>query len=336
VLGTRRVGGPACIEQPRWVGDWGALTYIGLRSTSAGIGALAFGFTLGLVVTYSLADAGRRSVPARLSDVETAFRNFRPPFRSQTPSGFQLASLETPFGSDFSVENLDSAAQGARGVFGNRFLSGERPDSFDERFGGDADSAETTTADEAARGRSVPKRATSSSIVNTAKKQIRTAALSQDVGSFPNADSRTAIYDIAARTVYLPNGRRLEAHSGLGSFMDDPRYINVKARGPTPPNVYNLTLREQLFHGVRAIRLNPIDDSKMFGRDGILAHTYMLGSKGQSNGCVSFSDYNAFLNAYLTGEIDRLVVVEHLATTPDSDTASGWIPGIIKDLFRRS
>ena len=41
-------------------------------------------------------------------------------------------------------------------------------------------------------------------------------------------DSRTAIYDITARTVYMPDGRRLEAHSGLGDRMDDPRYVNVK------------------------------------------------------------------------------------------------------------
>ena len=56
--------------------------------------------------------------------------------------------------------------------------------------------------------------------------------------------SRTAIYDITARTVYLPNGRRLEAHSGLGDHMDDPRYVNVRMTGPTPPNVYELKLRE--------------------------------------------------------------------------------------------
>jgi hypothetical protein len=222
VLGTRRVGGPACIEQPRRVGDWGALIHIGLRSISAGIGALVFGFALGLVVTYSLADAGRRSVHARLSGVETAPESFDilPP--SQTPSGFQLGSLETPLGSDFSVENLDSATHGARGVFGDRFLSGERPDSFDECFGGEVDSAEITTADEATSGRSVPKRANSSSIVNTAKKQIRTAALSQDVGSLPNADSHTAIYDIAARTVYLPNGRRLERIPGSAASWTIP------------------------------------------------------------------------------------------------------------------
>ncbi|MHB1208055.1 MAG: DUF2778 domain-containing protein [Rhodospirillaceae bacterium] len=134
--------------------------------------------------------------------------------------------------------------------------------------------------------------------------------------ALPDPNSRTAVYDISARTVYLPSGKKLEAHSGLGDKMDDPRYIHVKMRGPTPPNVYELTLREKLFHGVRAIRLNPVDDGKMFGRDGMLAHTYMLGPNGQSNGCVSFKDYRAFLNAYLRGEVDRLVVVSHLGDAP--------------------
>ena len=67
---------------------------------------------------------------------------------------------------------------------------------------------------------------------------------------------------------------------------------------------------------VRAIRLQPVDDNKMFGRDGILAHTYMLGPNGQSNGCVSFRDYSKFLTAFMRGEVDRLVVVAHLGNTP--------------------
>ena len=98
-----------------------------------------------------------------------------------------------------------------------------------------------------------------------------------DTPTLPGVDSRTAVYDISARTVYLPGGRKLEAHSGLGDKMDDPRYVAVKNRGPTPPNVYDLSLREQPFHGVRAIRLTPVDEGKMFGRDGMLAHSYMLG-----------------------------------------------------------
>ena len=144
--------------------------------------------------------------------------------------------------------------------------------------------------------------------------------------------SRTAIYDITARTVYLPNGRRLEAHSGLGEHMDDLRYVNVRMKGPTPPNVYQLRMRESLFHGVRAIRLIPTDGTKMYGRAGILAHSYMLGPSGQSNGCVSFSNYAEFLDAYQRGEINRLVVVERLAEAPSPKTASDWL----KDIFRGS
>lgn len=125
-------------------------------------------------------------------------------------------------------------------------------------------------------------------------------------------DSRTAVYDIAARTVYMPDGTRLEAHSGLGKHRDDPQSVNKKNRGPTPPNVYDLTMRERLFHGVRAIRLNPVAGSTMHGRDGILAHTYMLGSTGQSFGCVSFKDYNKFLQAFLRGEVTRMIVAPRL------------------------
>ncbi len=148
--------------------------------------------------------------------------------------------------------------------------------------------------------------------------------------------SRTAIYDITARTVYLPNGRRLEAHSGLGDQMDDPRYVKERSTGPTPPNVYELKLRETLFHGVRAIRLIPADGSKMHGRDGILAHSYLLGPSGQSNGCVSFSDYSAFLDAFLRGGVDRLVVVQRLAEPPPAQTASDWLSDKLRDIFRRS
>jgi hypothetical protein len=122
----------------------------------------------------------------------------------------------------------------------------------------------------------------------------------------------TAVYDIAARTVHLPNGKRLEAHSGLGDKLDDPRYVNVKMRGATPPNVYELKPREQLFHGVQALRLVPIGTGELYGRTGLLAHTFMLGPNGDSNGCVSIRDYDAFLQAYQNGEIKRLVVVAGL------------------------
>jgi Protein of unknown function (DUF2778) len=132
----------------------------------------------------------------------------------------------------------------------------------------------------------------------------------------PMRDSGTAIYDIVAHTVYMPDGERLEAHSGLGRMLDDPHYASQKGRGPTPPNTYDLTLRSGSFHGVQALRLNPAADSKMYGRDGILAHTYMLGPSGQSFGCVSFKNYSEFLRAFQRGEVKRLVVVPHLQSPP--------------------
>ncbi len=143
------------------------------------------------------------------------------------------------------------------------------------------------------------------------------------VASFPaEASGKTAIYDIETHAVYLPGGDVLEAHSGLGEHMDDVRYVQVRSRGPTPPNVYALTLRDKPFHGVQAIRLTPVSTSNMFGRAGILAHPYMLGPNGQSNGCVSIQNYPKFLEAYLNGQIDRLIVVPRLASTPEIVKAS--------------
>ncbi|WP_395665524.1 DUF2778 domain-containing protein [Methylocella sp.] len=128
----------------------------------------------------------------------------------------------------------------------------------------------------------------------------------------PGVDRQTAVYDISARTVYMPDGTRLEAHSGLGDKMDDPRHVHVSMRGPTPPDVYELSLREQLFHGVQALRLTPIGGGRQYGRNGFLAHTYMLGPSGASNGCVSFRNYAAFLRAFQMGQIRRLIVVSRL------------------------
>ena len=125
-------------------------------------------------------------------------------------------------------------------------------------------------------------------------------------------DRTTAVYDITAHKVYMPDGTALEAHSGLGALLDDPRHADVKMRGVTPPAVYDLQPREAMFHGVEALRLIPEDESQALGRDGLLAHSYMLGPNGDSNGCVSFKDYQAFLQAYKSHEITRLAVVERL------------------------
>jgi hypothetical protein len=132
-------------------------------------------------------------------------------------------------------------------------------------------------------------------------------------------DSLTAVYDISARTVYMPNGTRLEAHSGMGALMDDPRYVGERDVGPTPPNVYDLKPRERPFHGVKALRMIPQDESATLGRDGLLTHSYLLGPNGDSNGCVSFKNYDKFLIAFQNGEVKRLVVVTSLS---EATTAS--------------
>jgi hypothetical protein len=139
---------------------------------------------------------------------------------------------------------------------------------------------------------------------------IPNPAKASAMGNAAPYDRSTAVYDISARTVYLPDGTKLEAHSGLGSKLDDPRYVHVRMLGATPPHVYDLEPREALFHGVPALRLKPVGgEEAIYGRTGLLAHTYMLGPNGDSNGCVSFKDYYAFLNAYRNGGIKRLAVV---------------------------
>lgn len=148
----------------------------------------------------------------------------------------------------------------------------------------------------------------------------RLAALPPSNGiAIPEEDqalAKTAIYDINAKAVYMPNGEKLEAHSGFGQYMDDPKHFKLRMRGVTPPNTYRLTMRESLFHGVEAIRMNPEDKAAMNGRAGILVHPFMLGPNGQSNGCVSVKDYPKFLAAFKRGEVNRMVVVFRLPQPP--------------------
>lgn len=142
----------------------------------------------------------------------------------------------------------------------------------------------------------------------------------------PAQTGKTAIYDINARAVYLPNGEKLEAHSGYGEYMDDPKYFKMRMRGVTPPNTYKLTMREALFHGHEAIRMTPENKEAMYGRAGILAHPYLLGPNGQSHGCVSIKDYPKFLAAFKRGEIDRMVVVFKLDKAPTYFARRGVTP----------
>jgi type VI secretion system (T6SS) effector TldE1-like protein len=160
--------------------------------------------------------------------------------------------------------------------------------------------------------------------------KLRLASLTPGSGLFRSGpdlaalgyDSQTAIYDISAHAVYLPSGLKLEAHSGMGRLRDDPGHVDQRMVGATPPATYELRPREKLFHGVRALRMLPVDGSSTLGRAGLLAHSYMLGPDGDSNGCVSIRDYERFLKAYDDGEIARLVVVPSLSAIQTAQRAT--------------
>jgi len=127
--------------------------------------------------------------------------------------------------------------------------------------------------------------------------------------NWPGIGAKVAIYDISNAVVHLPNGAKLEAHSGIGSMRDNPKFTHVKMRGPTPPGTYKLSMRESLFHGVAAIRLTPVDGRAPQGRTGLLAHSFLLRVRGDSHGCVAFADYDRFLKAFQRGEITHMVIV---------------------------
>jgi hypothetical protein len=361
---------------PRYLRTGEVLVRTGMRSISAGIAVLAMGFAVKSVGSDTgWTDAGlhfERPGISVFGTIHPEIFDLRTPVESQIPTspGIRVASLETDV--DMAEEEEAQAEPPTsttyHASFDERFAS-----AFDQRRGEEEESIvfgppvwpmpltegarasagtfapaqlqansglphPTNETAYPAGGRSASGSATviRPSLQAASKKPVRTAEARSDSISLPDSDSRTAIYDIAAHTVYLPNGDRLEAHSGLGSNLDDPRYVNVRAHGPTPPNVYALVVREQPFHGVRAIRLIPVGEGQMFGRAGILAHPYMLGPNGQSNGCVSFGDYPAFLNAFLRGEVDRLVVVGHLETAPSPSTGLGWLPEALRNLFKPS
>ncbi|MGY3484252.1 hypothetical protein ACVW1C_002135 [Bradyrhizobium sp. USDA 4011] len=142
---------------------------------------------------------------------------------------------------------------------------------------------------------------------------------SPDLGAL-GYDSTTAVYDISGRIVYMPDGTKFEAHSGLGNLLDDPSHVNARNAGATPPGVYEMKPREKLFHGVPALRMTPVDGSDTFGRVGLLVHSYMLGPNGDSNGCISVKHYDKFLQAYRSGTIKRIAVVVSIKDVKSAST----------------
>ena len=126
---------------------------------------------------------------------------------------------------------------------------------------------------------------------------------------WPGKGTKVAIYDVSGATVYMPDGTKLRAHSGIGKMRDNPKYDHVKMNGPTPAGIYRLKMRERRFHGVEAIRMTSIDGRDPKNRTGLLTHTNLLRGQIGSHGCVAFQNYEPFLNAFKRGHVDTLIVV---------------------------
>ena len=137
------------------------------------------------------------------------------------------------------------------------------------------DEPNTPKADETAKERETPKprQLAYARPANPAEKKSGGSlggALRNLFGGGAKAGHGVAVYDISAAKVYMPDGSVLEAHSGIGKMADNPRYVNVKMNGPTPPHTYDLKMREKRFHGVEALRMLPVDGKNRNGRDGLL------------------------------------------------------------------
>jgi hypothetical protein len=311
-----------------------------------------------MFLTFVLKSGGTQAGPADIGSPGSGisvFGTIHPDiFRLRVPLGsgapmdrVQVASLQPQVGFDAPAVGAEVPADTSPSACPNASLderfgaSGDRASSFNKGSGLDCsasfDERFKSAMPALASGiRSAPDREVASLRVDAPNPIVSRAHVPAGQArkeALPGDDGHTAIYDITAHTVYLPSGRRLEAHSGLAGLMDNPRHVRMRMRGATPPNVYNLALRERVFHGVRAIRLKPVDEDRMYGRDGILAHTYMLGGNGQSNGCVAFRNYPEFLDAYLKGEVTRLAVIDRLERPPGK-LAAGALPEPVRDLMK--
>jgi hypothetical protein len=129
---------------------------------------------------------------------------------------------------------------------------------------------------------------------------------------WPGKNTKVAIYDVSNATVYLPDGTKLRAHSGIGPMRDNPRFEHVKMNGPTPAGIYRLSMREKRFYGVEAIRMTSIDGRDPKNRTGLLTHTNLLRGRIGSHGCVAFQNYEPFLRAFKRGQVNMMVVVPEL------------------------
>ena len=158
-------------------------------------------------------------------------------------------------------------------------------------------------------GLTAPVQALTGELTDAATAGAASAAL-QCAPDAKKTASGVAVYDSSTGKLYMPDGSVLQAHSGNGSFMDNPSASNLRNRGPIPTNVYTLSMRESRFHGIEAIRLNPTGGGNMYGRDGFLVHPPLRRGSVGSAGCIAITtDYAKFLQAFKSGQVKQVVVV---------------------------
>ncbi len=84
--------------------------------------------------------------------------------------------------------------------------------------------ADAAAADAADRELGAPLAALS----NALRPERRTDGVDFGDPSLAAYDYFTAVYDLSAHMVYLPDGERLEAHSGQGPLRDDSSHVDVR------------------------------------------------------------------------------------------------------------
>ena len=132
----------------------------------------------------------------------------------------------------------------------------------------------------------------SGSVLAYAAPQSGVPGHTRNIISSPSAsyDRWTAVYDVAAHTVYLPNGTRLEARSGLGNRL---------ARS---------TLRKHGTAFPRSTSVAPYTDwqRRLFGRTGLLAHTYMLSPNGNSRKFQIAAQHQLLAHPLVVGRVCKI------------------------------
>ena len=196
------------------------MAHIGVRSIYAGVLSLAIGVALDSVCRHVAGPAGAvlRAESAGFSGFET-IRPKRPDDRAPL---VRVASLEAGFVFESAVQEVGPpASTSSDASFGERFLFDRKLASFDERFlGADISVAEVEGgtsdvlnyarppshdpgehASQSVTGRSTPKLAPTAlpPPASPVRKRVATAEASKHSISPADDDSRTAIYDIAAR-----------------------------------------------------------------------------------------------------------------------------------------